>query len=265
MSTYLKEQRIGHKQSVADQDKNALAVLDRAVQDVKARFARILARTGKGAEREKLANALKAHNNAYHSTIHGAPNEISKDENLKFMSLQDNAQRFEHNAQLLDKRKAALEGAGAFRKPLPGVTKNRFRRGYEAKYDKKQQLEEIKGSNVVATDGSTVDIKLVQAVPSTSGQPEDTSEANQRQQKKRDALYEMMEIISEFLQGREISLRSVALHLARQRFGINGRQVTYKELLRSQSLLGFGALADGIRLFPELLKLTRNGFFVKRV
>jgi len=74
----------------------------------------------------------------------------------------------------------------------------------------------------------------------------------------------MMEIIAEFLQGREISLRSVALHLARQRFDFQGRQVTYKELLRSQSLLGFGALADGIRLFPELLKLTRNGFFVKR-
>ena len=144
------------------------------------------------------------------------------------------------------------------------MTKNRFRRGYEAKYDKVQQLQEIKGSSVVAQDGSTVNIKLVAAVPSSSGQPENTTEENQRQQKKRDALYEMMEIISEFLQGREISLRSVALHLARQRFEINGRQVTYKELLRSQSLLGFGALADGIRLFPEMLKLTRNGFFVKR-
>ena len=52
LSDYLKEKGIGHKQSTADQDKNALSVLDRAVQDVKARFARILARTGRGLELE---------------------------------------------------------------------------------------------------------------------------------------------------------------------------------------------------------------------
>ena len=74
----------------------------------------------------------------------------------------------------------------------------------------------------------------------------------------------MAENIQEYLQGREVSLRSLAAHLARQRFDLNGRQVTYKELLRSQSLLGFGALADAIRLFPEMLKLVRDGFYVKR-
>ena len=51
LSPWLKEQGIGHKQSVADQDKNALAVLDRAMQDVKARFSRILASTGKARRR----------------------------------------------------------------------------------------------------------------------------------------------------------------------------------------------------------------------
>ena len=121
---------VGHKQSVADIDKNALAVLDRAVQDVKARFARILASTGKGEEQNKLEKALKAHNNSFHSTVHGSPNEVGKDENLIFMNLQDNALKLEHNAQILDKRKIALEATGAFRKPLPGVVKNRFRRGY---------------------------------------------------------------------------------------------------------------------------------------
>ena len=74
----------------------------------------------------------------------------------------------------------------------------------------------------------------------------------------------MMEIISEFIGGREVSLRSLATHLARQRFDLNGQQKTYKELLRSQSLLGFGALADAIRLFPQMLKLTRDNFYVKQ-
>ena len=95
LSDYLKEKGIGHKQSTADTDKNALAVLDRAVQDVKARFSRILASTGKGEEKSKLEKALKAHNNSQITTIHGSPNEVSKDENLRFINLQDNALNFE--------------------------------------------------------------------------------------------------------------------------------------------------------------------------
>ena len=264
LGPWLQEQGIGHKQSTADTDKNALAVLDRAVQDVKARLARILASTGKGEEKQKLERALKGHNNSIHSTVHGAPNEVGKNEDIIFLNLVDNAQKFEHNAQLLDKRKAALEAQGAFRKPLPGVTKDRFRRGYEAKYDKVQQVRDIKGSVVTATDGSQVDIKLVKAIPSSSGQPPDISEENQRVQRKRDKLYDMMEIIQEFIQGRTVSLRALAQHLAKQRFDLNGQQKTYKELLRSQSLLGFGALADAIRLFPEMLQLVRDGFYVKR-
>ena len=180
------------------------------------------------------------------------------------MNLDDNAEKFEHNAQILDKRKAALEATGAFRKPLPGVVKNKFRRGYEAKYGSVEKLREIKGSTVVATDGSQVDIKLVKSIPATSGQPEDISELNQRTRTKRDRLYDMAEVIQEFIGNREVSLRSLATHLARQRFDLNGQQKTYKELLRSQSLLGFGALADAIRMFPEMLKLVRDGFYVKR-
>ena len=48
LATWLQTKGIGHKVHVADRDVNALAVLDRAVQDVKARFTRIMARTGKG-------------------------------------------------------------------------------------------------------------------------------------------------------------------------------------------------------------------------
>ena len=40
--------------------------------------------------------------------------------------------------------------------------------------------------------------------------------------------------------------------------------MTYKELLRSQGFLGFGALADAIRMFPQMLTLKRDGFYVKR-
>ena len=264
LSQWLKEQQIGHKQSTADTDKQALSILDRAVQDTKARFSRILASTGRGEEREKLERAIKAHNNSLHSSIHGTPNDVSKSDSLVFLNLVDQAAKITHNTQLLDKRTAALEATGAFRRPLPGVTKQAFRRGYQAKYDKKETVQDIEGSTITAQDGSQVDIKLLQVVDPSSGQPRNIDEENARTQKKRDALYPMVEVIAEFIQGREVSLRALALHLAKQRFDLDGQQKTYKELLRSQSLLGFGALADAIRLFPSMLKITQAGYAVKR-
>ena len=109
LAEWLKSKNIGHKVHVSDKDVNALAVLDRAVQDVKQRFTRILARSGPGDEKLKLERALKAHNNAHHGTVHGSPNEVSKDSNLKFMNLVDNAQRIEHNIKVLDGRKGNLK------------------------------------------------------------------------------------------------------------------------------------------------------------
>jgi hypothetical protein len=114
LATYLKDKGIGHKVSVADRDVNALAVLDRAVQDVKQRFTRMVARTGAGDEKIKLDKALKAHNIAHISTIHGAPNEVGKNPDVQFLNLVDNAAKFEYNTKVLDQRTIALEKTGAF-------------------------------------------------------------------------------------------------------------------------------------------------------
>ena len=58
-------------------------------------------------------------------------------------------------------------------------------------------------------------------------------------------------------------MRAAALHLARTRFALGDRQVLYKDLLRAQGFTGFGALADAVRLFPQMFKLTRGGFYFK--
>ena len=265
LAKYLKDRGIGHKVSVSDRDVNALAVLDRAVQDVKQRYTRMMARTGAGDEKVKLEKALTAHNNAHIQTIHGAPNEVQKNPDLVFLNMVDNAARFEHNTKVLGERTIALEKTGAFRKPLGGVTKNAFRRGFDAKYDKVQQVQAIEGSTVVGTDGSRVDIKLVKAVPAASSQPENLERETARTEKKREALFNLMDTLLDWLGGGEKSLRAAALHLARTRFDLGDRQVLYKDLLRSQGFTGFGALADAIRLFPQMLKLTRGGFYFRAV
>ena len=86
------------------------------MQDVKARFSRILASTGKGEEKQKLERAQKATTTRLTTqSVHGAPNMVGKNEDIVFLNLVDDAQKFEHNRLLLDKRKAALQAEGAFR------------------------------------------------------------------------------------------------------------------------------------------------------
>jgi hypothetical protein len=263
LATYLKEKGIGHKVSVSDRDVNALAVLDRAVQDVKQRFTRMMARTGAGDEKVKLDRALTAHNNAHISTIHGAPNEVGKSQDIQFLNLVDNAAKFEHNTKILGERTIALEKTGAFRKPRGGVTKNAFRRGFDAKWGDVENVARIEGSQVVGEKGTRVDIKLVQAVDASSSQPANIERETARTEKKKEALFDLMDTLLDWLGGGEKSLRAAAMHLARTRFDLGGRQVLYKELLRSQGFTKFGALADAIRLFPQMLKLTRGGFYFR--
>ena len=59
-------------------------------------------------------------------------------------------------------------------------------------------------------------------------------------------------------------MRAAALHLARTRFDLGERQVLYKDLRRSHRFTSFGALADAVRLFPRMFKLTCGGFYFKR-
>ena len=126
------------------------------------------------------------------------------------------------------------------------------------------QVQAIEGSTVVGTDGSRVDVKLVKAVPAASSQPENIERETARTEKKREALFTLMDTLLIWLGGGEKSLRAAALHLAKARFDVGDRQVLYKDLLRAQGFTGFGALADAVRLFPQMFKLTRGGFYFKR-
>ena len=136
-------------------------------------------------------------------------------------------------------------------------------------YGAVQQVREIQGSTVVAQDGSRVDIKLVKAVPAASGQPETIEQENARTEQKKAKLYELMEALQEWLQGREMSLRSASQHLrATGPWDLDGEQVEYARLLRSQGFrvdASGGGLADAVRMFPDMLKLTRNALYIKRV
>ena len=102
------------------------------------------------------------------------------------------------------------------------------------------------------------------AVPASSIQPENIERETARTDKKKEALFELMDTLVDWLGSEEKLLRAAALHLARTRFDLEDRQMLYKDLLRSQGFTGFGALADAVRLFPQMFKLTKGGFYFKR-
>ena len=70
-----------------------------------------------------LPRATKACNETPKGPLHGdAPKEVRGDPEVKFMLLQDNARKFQHDEKLKDKRVGALQDSGAFRAPLPEAT-----------------------------------------------------------------------------------------------------------------------------------------------
>ena len=146
-------------------DKNALGVIDKTSQTLKQILARLMAEEGSDKNwLNYLKKAVVAYNSNYHTTVHAAPKDVSKDENAQFMTLQDNARKIQHNIKLTDARKDKLESAGAFRAPIPGSEK-KFARSYQAKYGQVEKIQKIDGTMVTGNRGTQIDIKRVQSVP----------------------------------------------------------------------------------------------------
>ena len=98
-----------------------------------------------------------AYNARPHETVHGAPEDVEKQPATEFRVLQDNADRFQHNKDLTNRRIKAVEDAGAFRAPT-----NAARR-----YGDVQQPRAVDSMTVRSTEGRETLLKL--ALPEGSG------------------------------------------------------------------------------------------------
>jgi len=145
--------------------KNAIAVVDRTIQGLKATLAKMMA-TQKGSWQQLLGKAVDAVNDTPKEVLHHeSPAEVSTNPEVKFMLLQDNASKIRHNAALLNTRKERLNSSGAMRAPLPNKS---FKRGTEATYGGVKQLRDIEGSVAIAQDGSRIDVKHLKAIDEDS-------------------------------------------------------------------------------------------------
>ena len=93
-------------------DKNGLAVLDRAIQNLKGRLARLLAAGDHTDWAAALHEAVAGYNATYHSTVHGAPEDANIPD-VTFMLFQDNAAKLAHNQRLAQTRLSAHDATFA--------------------------------------------------------------------------------------------------------------------------------------------------------
>ena len=95
-------------------DRNATAVVDRAIQTLKKDLAGLVARR-RGGWGEHVDEAAEAYNARPHQAVTVAPEDVETKLAATFRVYQDNAEKFQHNKRLTEGRQRRLQEAGAFR------------------------------------------------------------------------------------------------------------------------------------------------------
>ena len=112
---------------------------------------------------DHFERAAGAYNARPHETVHGAPEDVEKQPATEFRVLQDNADKFQHNKDLTDRRVKAVEDAGAFRAPTNAA------RSFNPQYGDVQQLGAVDSMTVRSTEGRETLLKLALPAPQGSG------------------------------------------------------------------------------------------------
>ena len=101
----------------------------------------------------------QAYNARPHETVHGAPEDVERQPATEFRVLQDNADKFQHNKDLTDRRVKAVEDVGAFRAPTNAA------RSFNPQYGDVQRLGAVDSMTVRSTEGRETLLKLALPAP----------------------------------------------------------------------------------------------------
>ena len=145
-------------------DRNATAVVDRAIQTLKKDLAGKVARDG-GGWGDHVDEAAEAYNARPHQAVTVAPEDVETMPAATFRVYQDNARKFKHNDELTRSRQRRLEEAGAFRAPTNAA------RSFQPQYGAVREVSSYDSMMVRATDGSETLLKHALPVPRGSAEP----------------------------------------------------------------------------------------------
>ena len=139
---------------------NAIAVLDRCIQTLRRDVSSRMMEEPTKTWNQVLGASIVAYNKSIHGTMRDSPNDVGKpgNEELQYLRLSDNAKAYAHNNSLAKKRVAKVKDAGAFRRPKKAKA---FGRGFEAKWNEKQDLEGVQDGTLLKATGDPrlVDVK----------------------------------------------------------------------------------------------------------
>ena len=143
-------------------DRNGVAVVDRAIGLIRRKIAEL-----KGTQPASWAGLVEKAVSILNKTpkeqvLHGdAPEEVRQDADVRFMLLQDNAKKLEHNDEITEKRKEQIERTGKFR-PLDETKKFAFKKRIDdATFQKVALRSDGITAGRVTSGGKSWPIKLV--------------------------------------------------------------------------------------------------------
>ena len=254
----LKELDVAWNPHVGKRDINAISVLDKAIQSLKQRIARLISEEGSDDNwYTVLSEATDAHNSLTSDPLHAAPERVAKNPVVRFLNEQDNARKFDHNKRLASTREANAEREGAFRRPLDQPQK--FGRSFHQKYASDvEKISKKEGSQLFGDTGKPpVDIKHVSLVPVTQKSATAPISLDERKlEKRRTATQPIVDAMVQMLEGRsKIALTTVGKRLIET-------LPSYKEIMKEVHI-GLGSLARVVEIWPETLQFAGSDKYVK--
>jgi hypothetical protein len=251
---YLKSNNIGHR--VRDSI-NSLAVADSNIKKLKDILAKQLTDDKtKRSWSESLKHATTAYNNQPHGALLDTkPKNVDQSKELQYTLEAEAGENIQTNAENHAARAEKLLKAGGFRKVLP---RSQWERASQPKYTEKVfPVVSIENSNVVTENNQQVPVRRVLAVPIGSTTVEiprvlqagDARRDDARREKMRPFANQLVTILGQQL--------ATILGLTLQGAGTKMRKVAgFAAAMTENRLVGVGALARFIKLYPELFRIS---------
>ena len=260
------EYDIAHKTKAALGDQNAIAVADRAVQNLRQDITSRMEEGGLTFA-EVLKRAERSYNERVHSAVRDAPSDVAADtpagKTLRFLALRDNAAKYQHNNELAKKRVAKLNESKTFRTPLEGGA---FGRSFNARWGGKQKMDgNVQAGTLVKGQNSEVlrDIKSIQVVPiATGADPQGVANARtQKDAERRQLTLPIRDRIKERIG--EVGRRMALTTFGRELPSFFGAE--FERMMGGRRLREIIALHPDLKLEEARTDANRINYYVKRV
>ena len=187
--TMLRNRGVEHRTKEALND---IATIDAAIKEVRSALGRRTLQPDGGNWAQELSAVIAGHNRSDHSALmQSEPNEVAGSDQLRFALRYDNANKMQHNYELMVQRREDLQQTGGYRTLLNPLSFRR-RAGQPNWSAEVRTVQNVAGARVTDTAGEVSQTKLVQPVPLDSTEvafrPYQTGGSAQVDEKRRDLL-----------------------------------------------------------------------------